>query len=87
LIVEGYSLDLYCDGEHQDWNRPYDNFGGLTKRSAWKAARERGWKKINDEEVICPLCVKKYKVLGVLDIHYLLRKIRERRERTRKNLT
>jgi hypothetical protein len=61
MIVEGYDLNLYCDGKHTDWEMTWGKteatagFGGRGKQAAWRSARREGWTKIRSR-VYCPEC-------------------------------
>lgn len=62
MIVEGYDLNLYCDGEHTDWEMTWGKssatagFGGRNSREAWREAKEFGWTRARGRKVYCPEC-------------------------------
>lgn len=60
-IVDGFVMDLYCDGCPAHWPNIY----GVTKRAADKEARGGGWvlrrakrRSDKEDEAYCPECVK-----------------------------
>ncbi len=72
MIVGGYTLDLYCDGDYpghahgwidiEDVNRgtfPVQ-FVGRSERECKAEARKHGWR-LRNSKVLCPMC-KKYAV-------------------------
>lgn len=60
MIVEGYSMDLYCDSEKvHPFEKDSIRIGGIDSASCRKQARRCGWI-INDKErtCYCPLHAK-----------------------------
>lgn len=69
MIVEGYTLDLYCDGKHQPWELSVFSatggfltsaaatYGGRNRREAWKEAKRAGWLR-KGKRVFCPGCAR-----------------------------
>ncbi len=60
MIVGGYQLDLYCDGEHPPYDRAATyTFTGWDRAQARKAARKAGWSFAKDgKKTYCPSCSK-----------------------------
>lgn len=68
MIVEGYSLHLYCEGpncgktEIQHANAQYvqmtAQFGGRNKKEAWCESRRYGWTKVG-RKIFCGYCTPK----------------------------
>lgn len=70
MIVEGYTLHLYCDFRscgktswHADrglYGQMVDEYGGKNKKEAWRQAKERGWIK-KKNTITCPNCMQYFK--------------------------
>lgn len=65
MIVECYSLHLYCDTLPKctsDLNNlsMRAEIAGANKKDAWKQAKQTGWKKIRNK-VYCRGCLQKQK--------------------------
>lgn len=61
MIVEGYSVDLYCDFEGCRGEHGAPSFwptGQPTKTATWKSIRAAGWKRDGDK-IFCPLHFRK----------------------------
>ncbi len=61
MIVEGYSLHLYCEGCVYSWGAWKETLdvGRDNKKQAWREAKNLfGWRKIMGH-VFCSVCVEK----------------------------
>lgn len=60
MIVSGYTLDLYCDGEYRHGYQE-DNaaFADINQTRCYRQARRAGWIiNTRDQKAYCPECVK-----------------------------
>lgn len=60
MIVEGYCLDVYCNGKHRDWElmrTATASFFATNKRNAWREARAAGWR-LGRTKAYCPACAR-----------------------------
>lgn len=68
MIVEAYSMDVYCDMPECVRNkkpeliheRGHDDFSGINKRECDKQRVSHGWRKIAGQDV-CPQCIEELK--------------------------
>lgn len=63
MIVRGYTVDLYCDGDGpHGYREDTASFGGETYQDCAKQARAQGWRLSHDRtRALCPKCNPKWK--------------------------